>query len=218
VTRYALDPLGRRLGAWSLSAGQVHRPFTAEDKHWQQAILKAGTEERSSLDGWMKAYAYDKVGELRQSRHSLNGDAAYRYDATGRIEQARKQAFGQAANSEHFQYDPAGNILDSATQAFIASRTRHTHIGYVRDNLVRVFEDKRYFYDGHGRLIRKLSGKHTDQRFIWDDENRLIEVVTIRRPGTEHQTTQSTKFDYDALGRRVAKHDSDLAPEIRIPC
>ncbi|WP_323745975.1 RHS repeat domain-containing protein [Diaphorobacter caeni] len=80
--------------------------------------------------------------------------------------------------------------------------------GYVRDNLVWVFEDKRYFYDGHARLIRKLSGKHTDQSFVWDEENNLVEVTTTRRPGTENATTQTTRFDYDAIGRRVAKHDS----------
>ena len=78
----------------------------------------------------------------------------------------------------------------------------------MRDNLVRVFEDKRYYYEGHGRLIRKLTGKHTDQSFIWDEENLLTQVVTTRRPGTEHETTQTTRFDYDAIGRRVAKHDS----------
>ena len=73
---------------------------------------------------------------------------------------------------------------------------------------MRVFEDKRYFYDGHGRLIRKLAGKHTDKSFTWDEENRLTAVTTTRRPGTEHETTQTTRFDYDAIGRRVAKHDS----------
>ena len=78
----------------------------------------------------------------------------------------------------------------------------------MRDNLVRVYEDKRYAYDGHGRLIQKLSGKHTAQTFEWDEESRLIAVTTTRRPGTEHATTQTTRFDYDAIGRRVAKHDS----------
>ena len=29
-----------------------------------------------------------------------------------------------------------------------------------------------------------------------------------RRPGTEHETTQTIRFDYDARGRRVGKHDS----------
>ena len=79
---------------------------------------------------------------------------------------------------------------------------------YVRDNLVRVFEDKRYFYDGHGRLIQKLAGKHTAQTFTWDEENRLTQVTTTRRPGTEHENTQVSRFDYDVIGRRVAKHDA----------
>ena len=42
-TRYALDPLGRRLGAWSRSASLVSAPYSAQDKGWQQAILSAGT-------------------------------------------------------------------------------------------------------------------------------------------------------------------------------
>jgi YD repeat-containing protein len=79
----------------------------------------------------------------------------------------------------------------------------------VRDNRVRVFEDKRYAYDGHGRLIEKKTAKHAVQRFHWDDEHRLIEVVTTRHVNDEkRRSTQSTRFDYDALGRRVAKHDS----------
>ena len=211
-TRYALDPLGRRLGAWSRSSSLVSAPYSAQDKGWQQAILSAGTSSQNPLDGLMKAYAYDKVGELRQTRHSLHGDTAHGYDATGRIEKSTRQPFAKAslpaANSEVFQYDPAGNILDNATQQAISQRTQHPQAGYVKDNLVRVFEDKRFFYDGHGRLIKKLSGRHTSQSFSWDDESRLVEVSTTRRPGTEHQTTQVTRFDYDALGRRVAKHDS----------
>ena len=209
-TRYALDPLGRRLGAWSRSSSLVSAPYSAQDKGWQQAILSAGTAHQSPLDGLMKAYAYDKVGELRQTRHSLQGDTAHGYDATGRIERSTRQPFAghSTAPSEAFQYDPAGNILDGATQQALSARTQHPQPGYVKDNLVRVFEDKRYFYDGHGRLIRKLSGKHTAQTFSWDDESRLVEVSTTRRPGTEHQSTQVTRFDYDALGRRVAKHDS----------
>ena len=217
-TRYALDPLGRRQGAWSQPIDQRSRPYQASDTHWQRAVLSAGTPEQNPFDGLMKAYAYDKVGELRQSRHSLRGDIAHQYDATGRIEHTVRQLFGtsqtphptqqNAANNERFQYDPAGNILDNQAQAALRNRTQHLQEGYVRDNLVRVYEDKRYAYDGHGRLIQKLSGKHTAQTFEWDEESRLTAVTTTRRPGTEHETTQTTRFDYDAIGRRVAKHDS----------
>ena len=219
-TRFALDPVGRRTGAWSRSASLVQPPFSTQDAGWRQAIDSVGTAHGSALNGLMKEYRYDPVGELRQSRNSLKGATAHSYDATGRIEETLRAPLATrsatapapvatpAANHERFNYDPAGNLLDPSATAALAASTAHPQRGYVRDNLVRVFEDKRYFYDGHGRLIRKLSGKHTDQRFEWDDESRLTEVITIRRPGTEHQTRQTTRFEYDAIGRRVAKHDA----------
>ena len=110
-----------------------------------------------------------------------------------------------ATNRERFAYDPAGNLLDASLAGPAAQGGVS---GYVRDNLVRVFEDKRYIYDGHGRLVRKKSGRHTEQRFEWDDESRLAAVHTTRRPHTPEATTQVTRFEYDAMGRRVAKHDA----------
>ena len=220
-TRYAYDPVGRMTGAWSQSSSVVSQSFgagQAGEQAWQKALdglsEQLGSARSTQGNGLIKAWRYDKVGELRASRHSLRGDTGHQYDATGRILQTQhaplagvRNPLPQAAN-ESFGYDPAGNIQDGATQQLVNSSTALSQRGYVRDNLVRVFEDKRYFYDGHARLICKLSGKHTDQRFVWDADNNLTEVRTTRRPGTEHATTQITRFDYDAIGRRVAKHDS----------
>jgi RHS repeat-associated protein len=79
-----------------------------------------------------------------------------------------------------------------------------------------VFEDKRYRYDGYSRLAEKRTGKHTIQRFDWDDEHRLIAVHTTRLGYAAEKAnadpaqgiTQTTRFDYDALGRRIAKYDA----------
>ena len=102
--------------------------------------------------------------------HGLRGDTGHRYDATSRVLQTSHLSLGgiqnplaQAAN-ESFGYDPAGNIQDAATQQAVQSSTALSQRGYVRDNLVRVFEDKRYFYDGHGRLTRKLAGRSAQSR------------------------------------------------------
>lgn len=219
-TRFAYDPVGRLTGAWSQSSSLTSQPFGPKDpgaSTWQQVLESLQHVSTSAgsrgMQGLVKAWRYDKVGELRASRHSLNGDTGHQYDATGRIMRTEHGALAGARNSlpqaanESFGYDPAGNIQDSATQQVVQSGTVLSQRGYVRDNLVRVFEDKRYFYDGHGRLIRKLAGKHTEQIFTWDEENNLIEVRTTRRPGTELATIQTTGFDYDAIGRRVAKHD-----------
>ena len=54
TTRYALDPLGRRTGAWSRSSSLTSAPFSANDTDWQRAILSAGTSEARPLNGLMR--------------------------------------------------------------------------------------------------------------------------------------------------------------------
>ncbi|MBF5004445.1 RHS repeat-associated core domain-containing protein [Diaphorobacter caeni] len=222
-TRYDYDPVGRLTGAWTRSSSLVTQPFGLGQPgaaEWQQALdtlqqpAAASHPESRNLQGLLKAWRYDKVGEMCANRHSLHGDTGHQYDATGRILQTRRAVLGgvgnalaQAAN-ESFHYDPAGNILDPTPGPVGSTAPQAPQRGFVRDNLVRVFEDKRYFYDGHGRLTLKLSGRHTRQHFQWNDENQLTEVVTIRRPGTEHETRQTTRFEYDAIGKRIAKRDA----------
>ncbi|HMV54817.1 MAG TPA: RHS repeat-associated core domain-containing protein [Rhodocyclaceae bacterium] len=195
TTRYQLDPLGRRL------ASQAHRGngLGVLPDNLPGVSTHLPQPGAASL---AKRYRYDAAGELREAHHPHKGAASYDYDPTGRLEAVLRSAAGGrngATPAERFDYDAAGNLLDPAQ-----AEAR----GYVRDNLVRVFEDKRYAYDGHGRLTEKRSGNHTVQHFAWDDEDRLTRVTTTRRPGTKHETTQTTTFDYDALGRRVAKVDA----------
>jgi RHS repeat-associated protein len=90
------------------------------------------------------------------------------------------------------------------------------------DNLLRVFEDKRYFYDGHGRLLVKKSGRHQTQYFEWDDSHQLQAVHTVREDnetGADKAKTKvsSTRFTYDPLGRRTSKthHDGQQATTTR---
>ena len=73
----------------------------------------------------------------------------------------------------------------------------------VRTHRITVFEDKRYEYDIHGRMETKRIGRHTEQDFRYDGEHRLREVHTVR-----NGVRQVVYFDYDALGRRIAKRDA----------
>jgi RHS repeat-associated protein len=77
--------------------------------------------------------------------------------------------------------------------------------GYVAHNKVIVFEDKRYQYDAFGRLSEKRSSKHGLQTFAYDAEHRLIQVTKHESTGYKQTATQTTKFAYDALGRRTSK-------------
>jgi RHS repeat-associated protein len=178
ATRFQHDPMGRRTSSWT--SGFVTHP----EDYW------AGDHP-----GLTKHYRYDLAGEMVQRHHSQQGELHYGYDTLGRLTGARRRNLIGKTAAETFRYDPAGNLLD---QAPVGKRPP----GYVRDNLVRVFEDKRYFYDGHARLIEKRIAKHTVQRFEWDDEHQLTAVHTTRKG-----MTQTVRFSYDALGRRIAKHD-----------
>ncbi len=139
-----------------------------------------------------KQWLYDRAGEMVQKRNSKHGTMDCRYDPLGRIASASQTGkLGQIIQHELFQYDAAANLVDQAGA-----------VGYVKHNRVMVFEDKRFQYDQHGRLQTKLSGSHTRQHFSYDDEHRLCEVQT-----TSSGLTQSVKFAYDALGRRIKKTD-----------
>ena len=222
ATRYALDPLGRRLSSWTragLSHGigqqdsQQRQSWQAQwQSEWQQQIssLNSGIGASSSTptSGLLKAYQYDAVGELKQSLHSHKGRSQFNYDAVGRINQTQRQSINGQTQAEQFTYDPAGNLLDQLLSSQAAPQGQARSQGYIRDNLVRVFEDKRYAYDGWGRLIQKRIAKHTLQRFEWDEQDQLIQVTTIRHPGQAEETSQVTRFQYDAIGRRVSKQDA----------
>ena len=200
ATRYQLDPLGRRL------ASRAHRGtglgVLPDTQPLGSHLPGSGTET------FGKTYRYDPTGELREAQHPLKGQARYDYDPTGRLEAVLRTGGAGPTGpvtrhpspvTEHYAWDPAGNPIDPGQEQ---------RRGYVRDNRVRVFEDKRYAWDGFGRLIDKRAGKHTRQRFEWDAEDRLISVTTTRRPDTEQATTQTTRFEYDALGRRIARTDA----------
>ena len=95
-TRFAYDPVGRLTGAWSQSSSQVSQPFGPKDPGapaWQQALEQLAAPATSARSGHahglLKAWRYDKTGELRASRHSLQGDKGHSYDATGRILQTQ---------------------------------------------------------------------------------------------------------------------------------
>ncbi len=227
-TRYLLDPLDRRTGSWTRSgAGMQDATTEGWQAAWQQQVDALAQRGPSAAVGLLKQYRYDAVGELRESVHSHKGRTSWLYDATGRVEQTLRAGPGalpgaglQGRSEEVFRYDPAGNLLDAGgTAGRIAAQAANDgaahaaagaggSTGYLRDNLVRVYEDKRFAYDGFARLREKRIGRHTLQRFTWDDEDQLVAVETTRHPGTPQETRQTVEFRYDALGRRIAKQDA----------
>ena len=134
-----------------------------------------------------KEWMYDPSGEMTFKKHSAHGSTQFIYDSLGQIHRTVHDT-----QREVFNWDAAANLVDS------------TYVGgYVRHNRMLVFEDKRFEYDVHGRLETKRIGSHTEQSFSYDGEHRLREVSIVRK-GVQ----QRISFDYDALGRRIRKHDA----------
>jgi RHS repeat-associated protein len=132
-------------------------------------------------------YEYDPTdnltGRLRRSRAPLPDQRELlHYDATGRIVATQDNRVGAL---ETFAYDAAANLLDGPGT------------GLVRHNLLLSYQDKRYRYDGFGRLIEKHSLRHGTQYFAYDAESRLIEV--------RNANGNVVRMAYDPLGRRVTK-------------
>jgi RHS repeat-associated protein len=137
----------------------------------------------------IRTFEYDPVDNLT-ARVDSSRQGTLRtllgYDSSGRIMSAQDNRVGQL---ETFAYDAAANLVDGSQSG--ASRVPH--------NRLRAFQDKRYRYDGFGRLIEKTSIRHGTQRFAYDAESRLSEV---RNPNGH-----VVRMTYDPLGRRIAKRE-----------
>lgn len=140
-----------------------------------------------------KRYDYDPsdnlVGRFDQAPGERRQDHLH-YDATGRI-----IALQEGPRLETYAYDAAANLLDGPASG----------AGLVVHNKQLSYQDKRYRYDGFGRLIEKRKGSQVVQRFAYDAEHRIKEIRT--RDG--HRETVLS-MSYDPLGRRVAKYERDV--------
>ena len=92
-------------------------------------------------------------------------------------------------------FDPAHNLLPANTPNQTGSSA-----GFVQNNRLKVFEDKRYEHDVHGRVSKKRIGGHTEIELIWDAEHQLTKAVTTR-----NGVKQTTEYAYDPFGRRLYK-------------
>ncbi|MEW9681804.1 RHS repeat-associated core domain-containing protein [Pseudomonas sp. TE50-2] len=151
----------------------------------QPPQLPATVQQRFDFDS-----ADNLIGRFNQQPGSQHQQLLH-YDASGRILASQDAGQGQ---SETFAYDAAANLLDGPQAG----------IGLVRHNRLLTYQDKRYRYDGFGRLIEKRSSRRGIQHFSYDAEHRLIQVRS-QHGGRE----RILNMRYDPLGRRVEKNEYD---------
>lgn len=210
-------PDGRKLGALYYGSGHTHQINLDGDAIVDMERDALHREVSRTQGRLLSTRSYDVAGRLLgqvarfatpgqadDATPSVGGDQhvierRYQYDAGGRLKEeldrGRRISYEfdalerlTRAGDERFDFDPAQNLVSPQAG------------GMVENGRLLVQGDCRYEYDVHGRVVLKRIGSHTVVRFKWDDEHRLIESSQEK-----HGQLRTTRYVYDALGRRLAK-------------
>ncbi len=132
-----------------------------------------------------RQYSYDQFGNLSQFKDN-NEETNYTYDLLNRLKLV------EGGTSETFDFDPANNLL--------AAGESNTS-GTAKGNRLRMQGDRKFQYDPRGNLIQENRGKDGKicTQYKYDLHNQLVEV---------EKQGQTTRYQYDPLGRRISKQDS----------
>ena len=182
-SRFALDPVGRRLSVATAAAAPVG--------------FGAGSGEL------FKEYDYNDLGLLARRRERGAPERRYGYDRAGRIATNEALPARATPGSADPPSDPLNESFawDKASNAMPVDRALRVIAGAVEQNRVVQWGGTRYDYDAQGRMVRK-STPSGPVVFAWNDEHQLVASGSVRG---------EWRYHYDALGRRIAKQRHDGA-------
>ncbi|MDQ1835216.1 RHS repeat-associated core domain-containing protein [Massilia scottii] len=157
------------------------------------AGAEAGDQEKYQSIRVDRSYRYDALGNLVTKLDALHGNQAYRYDAVGQI------LSSTGRQDEFFEFDPAGNLR---------SPQPNSGAHQIKGNRLAAYGDLRFEYDVFGNVITRQNGAYEQAHFEWNSDHQLTRATVTR-----HGVTQTTLYEYDALGRRTKKTDAFGATE-----
>lgn len=187
LTRFTRDVLGRET---SRRSGML---TVASDYDPQGRLVRQlgrGSGQRPVLG---RLYRYDEGDRLAAVDDVNTGRRDYSYDPCARL-------VGVAGDDpESFVFDPAGNIVGADGEA------RGIAIG----DRLQVRGDAKFEYDRCGNRIRERrgAGGGVVVDYSYGPDNQLAGIDQSDRRGR-----RVTRFEYDALGRRVSKQSAVFAP------
>ena len=148
------------------------------------------------------------MGNLIRSEDRRGGTLEYVYDKLGRIREAKHSG----GSVERFAFDPAGNILSAnhpaATSAGrLKSQPPKTpsNPNLYAGNRLKEHDGTEYTYDGLGNLIYRQLPDGENQYFQYDSENQLVRAEIKKAAGN----TEIWEYAYDPFGRRLSKERKD---------
>jgi photosystem II stability/assembly factor-like uncharacterized protein len=173
----------------------------------------------------LNAYQYDQLNRLKASRSyesGLNTNAwnpttynnsyfnAFSYDAMGNIlTQVRHKRDGTKIEDMSYQYQYANGKLQRNRLYHIndavASTTDLTDIddmGTFNSTVSSINTNNNYSYDEEGRLTKDVQEEIS--KIVWRVDGKVKEI----QRGSD-TSKRYIRFDYDAMGHRIAKHVYD---------
>ncbi|MDO8074178.1 DUF4150 domain-containing protein [Janthinobacterium sp. SUN176] len=176
----------RQLGSSGLLATRQYDP----QSRLTQLTLARGANAPAPVRE--RRFDYDAQGNLTtifqtgSTAAAPLGKLSYAYDPVGQLLSAV-----QAGLAEHFTFDPAGNLVDTAP---------------ATGNVLQRYGDTEYDYDEQGNATGKRfhppgrESTWSDLALEYDAENRLRHTTR-----TERQSRHRARYFYDAFSRRIAK-------------
>lgn len=153
---------------------------------WQRSLAggsqtpqQAGNPPAQNDSVTARDYIWNADGEVGGINDKLRGCLVFSYDRSGWL----TSRTGQMYDHDHYYYDKAGNLLTDEYQSAVMDNRLP---GYGRD---------RYRYNEWGELTERR-----DQQLEWNVQGQLTRVIS---------SNSETRYQYDALGRRISKATYD---------
>ena len=187
VSEYERDSLHRQVmrtqGALTTFSG-----YSADNRlSWQRSLpggsqnpQQAGNPPAQNDSVTARDYIWNADGEVGGINDKLRGCLVFSYDRSGWL----TSRTGQMYDHDHYYYDKAGNLLTDEYQSAVLDNRLP---GYGRDL---------YRYNEWGELTERR-----DQQLEWNAQGQLTRVIS---------SNSETRYQYDALGRRISKATSNL--------
>jgi RHS repeat-associated protein len=155
-------------------------------------------------DKYFNAFTYDANGNiLTQKRHNAAGDIwedlTYHYlvDGSGNLVRNRLYHVRDYAGVTSPTYNNPSGTMSSQMDANNSDLNDQGQ--FIDASIFEVENDNNYKYDEEGRLIQDLA--EGIENIVWRVDGKVKKVIFTSVSGKNN-----LEFDYDAFGRRIAKH------------